>query len=407
MTDGIDSNDSLWKITQFVDNPGTYGETRYEFDWEREWRVPHGLVFGENEVAFPLAPEDDHAWMRQTVWLYLAAVAYQGVVLDPLWDIQRVQRELKADGSLALHLAGREARMSRPRETWRCAFCGEPGRKSDEHVLPQWMRRVTGPLPMERTSHRSGFDLLDDGHAYASVGESVRMSRNSLLHQVTRTVCTNCNNGWMSQLEMAAEPILKALFAARRDSSTVTLSSNEAAVLASWAVKTSWTSELAGLGNQNQDRAWLPPAMRQDLASVMRPPASSWVWLASCHSADLCQQLQAHVTFDRTSPPTPGEAPCRLLSSCLILNGLALLVYSFDRPMIFPPPLRAPHGLLLWPKPSPVEFPPPAVFQRDLLLAIGRYTPWLALHDRPFDHLEGVAQRACVATRQRHAPEPA
>jgi hypothetical protein len=64
-----------------VDNPGPYGETRYEFEWEREWRVPHHLSFNEGDVAFLLAPEHYHDWMRRTAWRELCASDYQGVVL--------------------------------------------------------------------------------------------------------------------------------------------------------------------------------------------------------------------------------------------------------------------------------------------------------------------------------------
>lgn len=247
------------------------------------------------------------------------------------------------------------------------------------------MRDEVGPLPMERTTLGSGFDLRDDGRAYARTAESVKVSRNSLLHQVTRTVCAVCNNGWMSGLETAAKPILKALFAARRQNETMTLAAGEAAVLARWAVKTSWTSELAGLGYQNKDDAWMPSDMRRRLGTEDTPPATCWVWLAACRDPGLCQQLQAHVSYDRTGPPTAGQDR-RILASCLIVNGVALLTHSFDHRAPFPPPLPALHGLRMWPKPSVVEFPPPAVDQRDLLLAVGCYTNWLRLHDRPFDH---------------------
>ncbi|MDG9674819.1 hypothetical protein [Micromonospora sp. DH14] len=252
-------------------------------------------------------------------------------------------------------------------------------------MLAQWMRSSVGPLPMERSAYGSGFGLLDDDRAYASIGESVRVSRNSLLHQVTRAVCAVCNNGWMSRLEAAAKPILMNLFDARRTNTSTMLSTDEATVLARWAVKTSWTSELSGLGDQNQEHAWMPADMRRRLCLEEVPPVTSWVWLAACEDLDLCQQFQAHVTYDRTTPPTLGETPRRILASCLILNGIALLVHSFDSRVPFPPPLTAPHGLRLWPSPSPVEFPPPSVSQMDLFLAVGRYTHWLPLHDRPFD----------------------
>jgi hypothetical protein len=98
----INPDNPLWSITQFVDNPGPYGDTRYEFEWEREWRVPRHLVFGGNDVALLLAPEEDHDWMRQTAWFGFAPSRYQGLVLDPRWDIHRVQHELaNSDGGPA------------------------------------------------------------------------------------------------------------------------------------------------------------------------------------------------------------------------------------------------------------------------------------------------------------------
>lgn len=279
-----------------------------------------------------------------------------------------------------------KARTPRQTQDWRCAFCGEPGRRSREHVLAQWMRDVLGPLPMQRTTHGFGFGTLDDQSAYATVSPITKTSQNSLLHQVTRTVCTTCNNGWMSHLEQQVRPLLTRLLTG----STTLIPSEMGAVLARWAIKTSWTSELAGLGDQNQDQTWLPALPRRDLAAGKALPATSRVWLATCTDRGLCQQIQAHVSYDRTSPPPPGEEPRRILASCLILNGIALLVYHFDHRAAFPPPLAPMKGLLLWPQWTTVEFPSPPASLGELHLAMGRYTPWLSLHERPFDHMARI-----------------
>src|SRR5664279_542490 len=45
MIGGIDPADSIWKCTPFVDYPGVYSTARYEFEWEREWRMPGLLSF--------------------------------------------------------------------------------------------------------------------------------------------------------------------------------------------------------------------------------------------------------------------------------------------------------------------------------------------------------------------------
>jgi hypothetical protein len=55
--DGVNQSDAIWKQTPFVDFPGTYGSAQYRFEWEREWRVPHGVTFQPDDVAFLFIPE--------------------------------------------------------------------------------------------------------------------------------------------------------------------------------------------------------------------------------------------------------------------------------------------------------------------------------------------------------------
>ena len=64
MAGGIDPTDAVWAITPFVDYPGEYGGSQYRFEWEREWRVPGGLAFSPDDVAFLFIPEDLHAKAR-------------------------------------------------------------------------------------------------------------------------------------------------------------------------------------------------------------------------------------------------------------------------------------------------------------------------------------------------------
>jgi hypothetical protein len=52
---GVDPGDSFWRITPFIDfaKPGSVWE---DWRWEREWRVPGGLRFNPENVAFPSCP---------------------------------------------------------------------------------------------------------------------------------------------------------------------------------------------------------------------------------------------------------------------------------------------------------------------------------------------------------------
>ncbi|WP_182858862.1 hypothetical protein [Mycobacteroides abscessus] len=55
LIDDRDFQDSLWQLAPFIDPTGT----GYCFDWEREWRVPRGLRFALQDIAFVLTPDDD------------------------------------------------------------------------------------------------------------------------------------------------------------------------------------------------------------------------------------------------------------------------------------------------------------------------------------------------------------
>jgi hypothetical protein len=58
---GVDPTDAVWKITPFIEYPGSGDWGRYEFDWEREWRVPSDFHFAWEDVKFLVVPCDPPA----------------------------------------------------------------------------------------------------------------------------------------------------------------------------------------------------------------------------------------------------------------------------------------------------------------------------------------------------------
>ena len=62
----FDPESPLWDLTPLVDQPGEYEMGRYEFEWEREWRLPgpNGFDFAPHEIAFLFAPEGEHEGIR-------------------------------------------------------------------------------------------------------------------------------------------------------------------------------------------------------------------------------------------------------------------------------------------------------------------------------------------------------
>lgn len=99
MLGGIETSDSIWKVTPFVDYPGEYGDTAYRFEWEREWRVPRGLRFAPDDVAFLFLPEQYHEAARGFFKDALedgTGPAYLCPYLDPRWPVDRLQDALRS-----------------------------------------------------------------------------------------------------------------------------------------------------------------------------------------------------------------------------------------------------------------------------------------------------------------------
>lgn len=94
MKGGINQDDPVWQLTPFVD----YTAPNYRFEWEREWRLPGGLRFTPDEVAFLFVPDEFHNAARA----FLAnggdgaGPAYRCPILDPRWDDEQVQATLAA-----------------------------------------------------------------------------------------------------------------------------------------------------------------------------------------------------------------------------------------------------------------------------------------------------------------------
>ena len=107
-----------------------------------------------------------------------------------------------------------------------CAFCGSDAPLTKEDAWPRWLNRALPKLPPG-----TAIDLSLDGSAVS------RASRRTVTGYNTARVpgfCKNCNNGWMSQLEQAACPLLLPMI----QGEYTKLTTAEQAVVASWVTKT-------------------------------------------------------------------------------------------------------------------------------------------------------------------------
>ena len=105
--------------------------------------------------------------------------------------------------------------------TWRCPFCDGDRHPTKEHVFPEWLLEELG---LTKTPTKA---------IHQTISGQAKNTR-SMNHggMVLGKVCGDCNNGWMSELEAAARPVL---LTARRKEPLQTL---DAQLLATWAFKT-------------------------------------------------------------------------------------------------------------------------------------------------------------------------
>jgi hypothetical protein len=92
-----DANSPVWKLTRMIDEPGE----RYEFEWEREWRVIGDLAFETEDVSFLIIPERNH----EAALGFFEDAEYNDVgpnyscpFVDATWSRERVLQTLNASG---------------------------------------------------------------------------------------------------------------------------------------------------------------------------------------------------------------------------------------------------------------------------------------------------------------------
>jgi hypothetical protein len=236
-------------------------------------------------------------------------------------------------------------------------------RRSDEHVLPQWMRKYESDLlKASHNAYSAGFDLDDQAREFVELPTLLTTKKSSLLTLKTREVCTSCNNGWMSRLEeAAARPLIRRVAEAARTGEALTLTVDEARTLGVWCQKTATTYELTS------DRPRVATtAMGQQLAAST-PLRGGLVWLAR-HPRD------------STPVPRPGAPDSQIALVSIVYHWVTFLTFITDRPGRQPLPLPLDRWSLLWPVRRQVEYPPLAVLTgNELTRTMVEHGHWLPL----------------------------
>lgn len=102
-----------------------------------------------------------------------------------------------------------------------CVFCGNKA-GSKEHIFPAWLNKVFGQIDCTVVMDKEG-------------GRSQQWT-DKIFRSTVKTVCHNCNTGWMADMEAAVSKYLGGIVAGT--SLPASLDSKKQIELAKWAQKT-------------------------------------------------------------------------------------------------------------------------------------------------------------------------
>lgn len=137
-----------------------------------------------------------------------------------------------------------------------CHFC-DSAADSKEHAWPKWLA----------SQFRGSASVLD-----AQIGDRKYSSRSQFPEVTVRSICSECNNGWMSKLENDVRPTFDLLLSERRGALNV----QEMHAVAAWVLKSSMVFESIDRGSPD----FYTPAERAGLRKFLAIPEYTWIWVA-------------------------------------------------------------------------------------------------------------------------------
>lgn len=194
-----------------------------------------------------------------------------------------------------------------------CVFCGSSGPLTKEHVIRDKFNVIFGADRVSLTeTHLVGNYLgeLESERQFTYLGQRFGKS--------VRSVCAECNNGWMNELENDVEADLLELFHNRPIAFTL----EERARLARWVAKTALVRQLTDAKEVRIDADHL---YREVMGGAS--PMWSWVFAAPLERTDT-PRTRSTQTFIQMGVGQPFH---RVLISTLHIERLLLVsVYAED-----------------------------------------------------------------------------
>jgi hypothetical protein len=230
-----------------------------------------------------------------------------------------------------------------------CAFCGERMSKATgnqvtkEHALPLWIMPWMGDSSEGGVTH-----TIREG----TTGTVLRQWTTDTLDLVARKVCRRCNNGWMNDLETLVRPHLIPLLEGQRR----VLDAPALRILSAWAVKTALSLALS-----NTHATPISVGHYRAMADAkLRPPAGTWVWIASYKGWRHAFHHPSSLTLTDSSGSYEGYAAVVSLTRPIfqVLGyppHLGVENRRFGEPAQATAQMWPLNGLTHWPTPTPLD----------------------------------------------------
>lgn len=250
--------------------------------------------------------------------------------------------------------------MSAKRLAGTCIFCGRTG-VTKEHVIPLW---VAEAVPRGAADHHvSSGDLVDTVTGVATPIHDVRVKQGHMFTRQIRKVCGGairpdqtrpCNNGWMSDLERRAKPLLLPMMRGEK----LVLSTADQLVAATWITKTAMVFEYV----LHETSVVSSQADREQIMKNLQAPDHWQVFIASLRPG----RWSAGATRDvatlapKSAPTVPPNTQMVVfgIGKLLCITFSSTLAMSLDLPPGFDGDVRQ-----IWPaKFDQIEWPCRKVF---------------------------------------------
>jgi hypothetical protein len=235
-----------------------------------------------------------------------------------------------------------------------CVFCGSSRTLTREHVLGNWLSRIG--LKLDPVPHRAG--------PLNQLGRDLGMR--PPFGQRVRDVCGDCNQGWMSRLEVIAQRVLSPLILGH----TGEIKAADHSAIAAWVQKTALTAMLISSEEERARGYGLPASEYREIFALrdeVHPLPASQFWAgrykgvrqASVRVTPLVVQID-----DMPDPELPHAYAMTIVLGELVLHGL-----RFTTPALQIDVSARPELLQFWPSTTSVALLGAKVLDDNALLA--------------------------------------